>query len=353
MARGRQGATVLALAVAIALNAGCSGSGDDRADATDDTVVEPTSTVAASRPRPSPGCAKAEATPAVANDRLYLDVDGDERSYLVTAPAGRGAPMPLVLDIHGLAEGAEIHSVMTGYGELATEEGFVVAFPQAEGELLDWDADPRLDPNPDIAYINDLIDQLGEDFCLDLSRVYATGLSYGAIMSSLLACQMDDRIAAIVAMAGLATWGDCVPDRPVPMMAFHGTDDPIILFGGGVDLSGVLGGDDEPEAPSTTTSLPAPDLDGPGFPADVATWAERNGCDPTPTERELSPEVVERTYDCPDGTDVVSIVVLGGGHAWPGSEFSASIESIVGHTTFDVDATRDGWDFLKRHRLPS
>jgi poly(3-hydroxybutyrate) depolymerase len=84
----------------------------------------------------------------------------------------------------------------------------------------------------------------------------------------------------------------------------------------------------------------------------VAAWAERNGCDPEPTDTDLSDEVIHRVHDCPDGADVEFEIVVDGGHAWPGSEFSRSIENVVGHTTFDVDATRDGWAFLSQFTNP-
>ena len=105
-----------------------------------------------------------------------------------------------------------------------------------------------------------------------------------------------------------------------------------------------------PEGAGPAPTLPPADLDGEGYPAYVATWAERNGCDPEPTDTELTPAVTHRVFDCPDGADVEFYIVVGGGHSWPGSEFSKSIGQIVGPTTFDIDATADGWAFLEQFR---
>ena len=44
-------------------------------------------------------------------------------------------------------------------------------------------------------------------------------------------------------------------------------------------------------------------------------------------------------------------VIGGGGHSWPGSDFSATIESIVGLTTFEVDANEVMWEFFQAHPL--
>ena len=57
--------------------------------------------------------------------------------------------------------------------------------------------------------------------------------------------------------------------------------------------------------------------------------------------------MILRTFDCPDGADVEFYIIEGGGHSWPGSEFSKSIESIVGPTTFDIDATDLIWTFFQ------
>jgi polyhydroxybutyrate depolymerase len=45
-------------------------------------------------------------------------------------------------------------------------------------------------------------------------------------------------------------------------------------------------------------------------------------------------------------------IVVGGGHSWPGSDFSASIAQVVGPTTFDIDATALAWDFFSRFSVP-
>jgi polyhydroxybutyrate depolymerase len=142
----------------------------------------------------------------------------------------------------------------------------------------------------------------------------------------------------------------CEKKPPVPVVAFHGTADPILRFNGGVGaIPGITG--PAPSAGATTTTTPAADLNGAGYPKNVATWAERNGCDPKATDTKIARDVIHRVYHCPAGQDVEFYIVIGGGHAWPGSEFSRSIESVVGHTTFSIDATKLIWEFFKRFQL--
>lgn len=304
---------------------------------------------------PSRGC-DAGATTAVSLDKRTIPVAELSRWYLITIPepADPVAPLPLVLDFHGLTEGADAHAQMSGMGAYAESHGFVAVIPQGTGDLARWAAGPggsASDPNIDVDFVTALLDQVEDTVCIDTSRVYATGLSNGAMLTSMLACRLAGRFAAVAPIAGATVFDACDPVAPVPMMTIHGTADPILLFNGGVGdlvklISGGAGGT-ATTAPTTTTLI---DLNGPGYPANVAAWAERNGCEPTSTDEPVSATVTLRTYDCPAGADVEMYIVSGGGHAWPGSELSKAIENIIGPTTFDIDATDLLWRFFQRFR---
>ena len=281
-----------------------------------------------------------------------MSVGGRERSYLLTIPPAHDGrrPLPLVLDFHGLAEGAQIHTKMSNFGALANQEGFVVAFPNGMGQPQRWDLSIPPKPNPDLQFVDQLLDTLGHQLCIDTSRVYASGLSFGAFMSSFLACTRTNKFAAVAPVAGVTIFKECTPRRPMPVIAFHGTGDPILRFNGGIGpIPGITAPLPGPGA--TTTTLPPADLNGPGYPANVATWAQRNGCDATPTDTKVSSEVLHRVYHCPVGQDVEFYIIIGGGHAWPGSQFSRQVANIIGYTTMQIDATKTIWDFFKRFQL--
>lgn len=316
------------------------------------TTSAPTTTTTEAEPRPSGGCGSTSAAGPVVEEERTLTVDGTERRYLLTVPTAHdgAAPLPVVLDFHGLLEGAEIHARMSQYSAVAEEDGFVAVFPHGSGEPLGWKT--SLDPatNTDLAYFDAVLEQVASELCIDEARVYATGLSNGAMFTSALLCQRADVLAAAAPVAGITDPDGCAPSRPVPIVSFHGTADPILLFNGGVDVSAIPGVG-EPDTGPTTTAPPA-DLDGEGYPANVAAFAARNGCQPEPVDTELTDEVVHRVYDCPPGADVELYIVIDGGHSWPSSEFSRSIGDIVGPTTFDIDATRDAWEFMRRFTSP-
>ena len=63
--------------------------------------------------------------------------------------------------------------------------------------------------------------------------------------------------------------------------------------------------------------------------------------------------IARRSKPRPAGTAVEFYIVLGGGHAWPGSAFSQSIAKFVGYTTMQIDASKLDWAFFKRFALPA
>lgn len=358
MPRSRRSLSVLAPIVALVVLAGAACSSSDDADAPPDATdapVEMTTTAvdpADAPARPSPGC-DSPVTDEVTSMRQDLTVGDQQRYYLLTTPVPTTEPIPLVVDLHGLMEGAEIHSIMTQYSALAQEEGFAVVFPHGSGDPVRWDAAPASDPNLDLEFLDAMLDHLGNERCIDEARIYATGLSYGAIMSTFLACERSEVFAAIAPIDGITIPEGCDPARPVPMLSSHGTEDPILLFNGGYgDIGGLVQGGAPPPATSAPSDAAA-DLTGPGYPQAVADWAALNGCSDEFTDTDVSDTVVHRVYDCPVDAAVEFYIVKGGGHSWPGSDFSAAIEDIVGPTTFDIDATAAGWEFFQRFSLPA
>lgn len=280
-------------------------------------------------------------------ERRTIQVAGEERWYLLSTPSAHDGktPLPLVVEFHGLAEGANIAAQMSNMDKLGEREGFVSAFPNGSGSPVRWNESLDAKPNTDFELVDALLDTLERDLCIDEARVYATGLSYGAIMSSAMACARGDRFAAVAPVAGVRHPEGCTPARPVPLLAVHGTADPLLFFNGGVgDLGDALsGGTLEP------ASTPA-DLHGTGYPAAVDDWAEANGCGAS-TDAHRSAHVIERTYECPADAEVRFEIIEGGGHSWPGSAFSRAIEKIVGPTTDELDATAEIWTFFTHHAL--
>lgn len=325
-------ATAAWLVAVLSLVLGACSTGDETGAATSFPVSSPTSAGLGSEVarEPSPGGAAVRpsrgcdhpVTDAGTDEVHELSVHGQTRSYLVTTPGGT-EPLPLVVALHGIIEGPEVHSLHTGLGEFGVEHGFVTVFPRGRGEPISWDASAA-EGNPDLDFVDEVVANVAARRCIDESRVYATGLSNGAMLASTLACVRTDRFAAIAPVAGVLAPAECDPSRPLPLLTTHGTEDPVLAFH---------------------------ELGGNGVIGQVDAWAQRNGCDPEPTEAPAGESVVHRTYDCPPDAAVELYVVEGGGHTWPGSEFSSTIESVTGPATFEIDWNELLWEFFQRYSI--
>jgi polyhydroxybutyrate depolymerase len=208
----------VALGVTVLVLASCSGSSGTSAKVTPSTT-DPARAAA----RPSAGC-KAATPVAAGEEKVTLTSGGAERWYFRHVPPGYAAakPVPVVLDLHGYSEGATVHTHMSDLGSFGDTNHFVTITPQGTGAVARWDT--NLD-SPDLTFIGDLLDQVGRTVCVNERRVYVTGLSNGAFLTSAVACKYADRIAAAAPVAGIRDIPGCKPARPVPVIAFHGTAD--------------------------------------------------------------------------------------------------------------------------------
>lgn len=173
-------------------------------------------------------------------------------------------------------------------------------------------------------------------------------MSNGAFMTSVVACQLSDRIAAAAPVAGIRDPNGCTFHRAVPVIVFHGTADTFVAYTGGLGASVAH----LPTDNGGTLGTSAVTSSGPSIEDIAAAWAHRNGCASTPpVETAVAADVELLNYGCHAGADVQLYRVAGGGHAWPGSQFSRSIETIVGRTTMDIDANELIWAFFVAHPL--
>jgi polyhydroxybutyrate depolymerase len=177
---------------------------------------------------------------------LHLTFAGRSRVVIVHVPTGYtgSAKVALVLNMHGSGSDASEQELFSGMDAASDEDGFIVAYPQgliAASGGFDWNIPgvPLLGgsyPPPgsadDVASLTGLVPALATRYCIDTSRVYATGVSGGGRMASQLACDSSTVLAAVAPVAGLRLPSPCPATRPVPVIAFHGTADPIDPYNG-------------------------------------------------------------------------------------------------------------------------
>lgn len=271
----------------------------------------------------------------VAGMTQRVAVGATGRTMLLHLPAATGVarPIPLLFLFHGSGGNGAAMLRRSGLEDTADRHGFIVAapdggIPQDKGFVWNIPGVPstigRM-PGPhdadDVAFVGQAIDWLAAHHCVDRTRVYATGLSGGGRMTSLLGCVAADRIAAIAPVVGLRAGrpspGDprtpdpatCRPSRPMPVIAFAGDKDTTNPIEGG-------------GAPYWQYPMAAAE----------ARWAALNGCAAALPRTSLSATVYQEGYGrCRAGADVVARITIGGTHDW----------------VVDNEAM---WAFLSRHR---
>jgi poly(3-hydroxybutyrate) depolymerase len=180
----------------------------------------------------TPGCG----TPARAGaSDVEIEVDGTARTYLLVVPEGYdpSTPTPLVLGWHGLGSNAEQARAYFGIEEAAAGAA-IVAYPNglpvaSLGGQSGWDLSGN---GIDVAFFVAMVQQLGQEMCLDPDRIYSTGHSFGGYMSNLLGCVRPDVLRAIGSVAGGPAVAACAEDRVAGIMV-HGTIDETVPFSQG------------------------------------------------------------------------------------------------------------------------
>lgn len=280
----------------------------------------------------------------------YLEISGVPgqgdrvRQYKVHLPPSYdpAVPAPAVFCIHGLGQTAVLFCITgTAMHEKSDEAGFVLIMPN--GYQNSWNAgtccggasSEQLD---DVALFRAIFDEVGKHVNIDRSRVYATGLSNGGYMSYRLACEAADLFTAVAPNAaaigkndigggtnGASDFTVCEPSRPIPLLAVHGTDDPLIPY-----------------------SLVAPS---------IAHLANEYGCaaesEPAAYPQSAGDTTCVRRTGCPAGIELVTCTIEGGGHCWFGSPDcgtggGAIGMAIVGANSDTMISTDAVWGFFER-----
>ena len=332
-------------------------------------ILSPAKGEPAAKPaaQPAPAAPAAQAPSRVPEARLpagahtlLLTHGGRERSLILHVPPGEppASGWPLVIALHGGGSDAAQFERYAGLHALGNKEGFAVAYPNGTGrredKLLTWNAGTccgyaALENVDDAGFIAALVASLGRRMALDARRVYATGLSNGAMMAYRLAAELPQRIAAIVPVAGSAgVFPD--PKRPgaraVPVMHIHSVDDPRALFNGGLGApfpfsnAQVL----NPAVMPTLERLAS--VYGCTLPARINEQREWRATLESPQH---SAERLEFRA-CDQGGTVVLWKLTGPGHVWPGAPEVAV--RLLGAGTRVLDANEEAWSFFSKYSLP-
>ena len=244
--------------------------------------------------------------------------DNLKRDYIIHIPSSydNETPFPLVLCFHGYGGSASGISY-TNFNYVSDTASFIVVYPQgtlfkgkSHWNVGRWALGSNVD---DVGFVSSLLDSLSESYNIDQSRIYSTGMSNGGYMSFLLACQLSERIAAIASVTGSMTpqtYNLCNPQRPIPVLQIHGTNDRKVPYKG---------------KPKWTLSINKV----------LEYWINHNNCDTSPSEMSF-PDInisdrshVSRLTWLNGDNSVVTdhIIVHGGRHVWFGAWGNMEINS--------------------------
>lgn len=329
------GAIVLVVAAGLAIGACSSSSKSSSSPAATSTPANGSTAANA--------CMATNVTPGTHNETLAIA--GRPRVVRVHIPSNYDGTkaVPLVVNMHGSGSTAAGQEAFSGMDATADKEGFIVVYPQAnipQGSGYEWNvpgvplfggkAAPA-DAADDVAFIKAVVANTEASYCVDKTRVYATGMSGGARMASQLACDASDTFAAVAPNSGLRFPSPCPSTRPVPVIAFHGTADPVDPYNGNGQAY-------------WTYSVPEA----------ASRWATHNGCQQGgSSSSSVAPTVTLTTYKgCKDGATVELYTISGEGHEWPGGPALPPAETrALGPQSSAVSANDLMWTFFSAHHL--
>jgi polyhydroxybutyrate depolymerase len=278
---------------------------------------------------------RGEAATAASARRVTLSFQNRTREYLLYVPAAPNGS--LVLAFHGGGQAAAQLQRITGLDALADREHFIVAYPEAfERSWADGRSETSAEKQgiDDVGFAKAVIEDIARTHPIDRSRVFATGLSNGAIFTHRLACEAADTFAAIAPVIGAMaknTAASCRPLMPVAIVAIQGRADPSVAFDGNEHL----------QSSRATEEM----------------WRSLNGCAPAVVSTSLpvlvrdGTSVERRSYaNCRGHGDVVWYEIERGGHRWPPETVSdVRSQRENGVSSQNLNASEVIWAFLSTH----
>jgi polyhydroxybutyrate depolymerase len=226
---------------------------------------------------------------------------------------GVGERVPLLMVLHGFGVSSSLLIAKAGLNQVADLKKFAYLAPEGARDSLGrpfWNAGPSCcdlehRAPDDVKRLRDLLDFSLKSSAIDPKRVFLIGYSNGAFMAQRLACDVSDRLAGVISVAGAASGPEvpCTPSTPLSFLEIHGDADPVVHYEGGV----VFDRTDLPPHPSALET--------------AKTWAQRLGCSGTPQNTgnlDLEPHItgnetdVQRFAGCRGAVELWT--VHGGGH---------------------------------------
>ena len=270
--------------------------------------------------------------PARAETMRLLTNQGEREAIVLPSRQG---PAPTILVLHGALSTASYAAEQSGFAEVAAEHGFTAVFPQGIRKQWNDGREAQTAGVDDVGFLHRLVTALAGRGITDPRQVYIAGISNGGMMTFRMLCEASELFAGaatVIANMPARIGARCAPRKPLPVVMFNGTADPLVPYdGGGV---GFLGGRGSVWAAEETAE----------FMADVNACTAARAM-PLPGSWRVQTTRIEWT-GCRSGSPVALYRFAGGGHQVPGNR--QFLPLFLGRGTRTLHAADEAFAFFRR-----
>lgn len=277
-----------------------------------------------------------------------------ERECVIHLPKDHdpSQPTPLVIMLHGFGGTALNAASETGWSAKADHDNFIIAYPEGTRPDMGSPANFRRNPQAwndgsgrfhageqnidDVAFIDELINELAKRYRVDSDRIFVTGFSNGASMTFRIGAELSHQVAAIAPVSGTCWMETLEPIPSLSLCYITGTADSLNPMEGGYPKLALGGKEQGGKAKPAVQKF-------------IDQWGKALGCSESPNRDESNNGVRKRMYGNQNTqSQLVWITVEGLGHHWAGGESQAP-NFLVGRNTTKLNATEAIWDFFQAH----
>ena len=241
-----------------------------------------------------------------------ISVNGDERYFRLSAPSSdAGTKLPVIIAYHGGGGADEDFQQQNQFDQLGEQEKFIMAYAIAEDDRTasegEWFLNTAATSRDDNDFSEAIVDELSKIYCVDEDRLYAIGYSLGSMFTYEIACQLNNRFAAVASFAGTMPVNpeSCDLVGSMAVMHIHGKLDYIIDYDEDWDWK-----DGEHEGVGTMSNIPGM----------IDYWAQISNCQNSNTHSHLfSGDEVEHIVhsDCYGDVRIEHYGMEAQEHTWP------------------------------------